>query len=108
MAITGMTCGWIADWLINSKRLTVTTTRKLFQFIGHWVPSTALLILAYGINCGDHIFAVVLLCIAVGFNGASFSGYQVTISSKNDIIELSFIFSIITKTKYNEAFFILL
>ena len=77
MAIIMMICGWIADWLINSKRLTVTSTRKLFQFIGHWVPAAALLALAYGINCGDHIIAVVLLCVAVGFNGASYSGYQV-------------------------------
>ena len=80
MFVIGTTCGWIADWLINSKRLTVTNTRKLFQFIGHWVPAIALLILAYGINCGDYIIAVVLLCVAVGFNGASFSGYQVAIS----------------------------
>ena len=79
MAIIMMICGWIADWLINSKRLSVTSTRKLFQFIGHWVPSAALLTLAYGINCGDHITAIVLLCVAVGFNGASYSGYQVTV-----------------------------
>ena len=81
MAIIGMTGGWIADWLINSKRLTVTSTRKVFQFIGHWVPAAALLVLAYGINCGDHTIAIVLLCIAVGFNGASFSGYQVILIS---------------------------
>ena len=81
MAIIGMTGGWIADWLINSKRLTVTSTRKLFQFVGHWVPAVALLVLAYGINCGDHTIAIVLLCIAVGFNGTSFSGYQVILIS---------------------------
>ena len=81
MAVIGMTGGWIADWLINSKKLTVTSTRKVFQFVGHWVPASALLVLAYGINCGDHTIAIVLLCIAVGFNGASFSGYQVTLIS---------------------------
>ena len=79
MALCGMACSWIADWLINSEKLSVTRTRKLFQFVGHWIPAAAMLALAYGINCGDHAIAIFLLCVAVGFNGASFSGYQVSI-----------------------------
>ena len=82
MAFVGMVCSWVADWFINSKKLTVTHTRKLFQFIGHWIPSAALLALAYGVSCGDYTLAIVLLCIAVGFNGASFSGYQVNLFIK--------------------------
>ena len=78
MATIGMVSGWVADWLINSGKLTVTCTRKLFQFIGHWIPAVALIALAYGVDCGDHALAVMLLCVAVGFNGASFSGYQVS------------------------------
>ena len=77
MVLCGLVCGWIADWLINSQRLTITNTRKLFQFIGHWIPALALLVLAYGIGCGDHTLAILLLCVAVGVNGASYSGYQV-------------------------------
>ena len=79
MVLCGLLCGWIADWLINSQRLTITNTRKLFQFIGHWIPAFALLVLAYGIRCGDHTLAILLLCVAVGVNGASYSGYQVKI-----------------------------
>ena len=77
MALCGMISSWIADWLINSEKLSVTNTRKLFQFVGHWIPAGAMLALAYGISCGDHVIAILLLCVAVGFNGASFSGYQV-------------------------------
>ena len=80
MAIFGLICSWLADWVINSEKLTVTHTRKLFQFIGHWIPSAALIALAYGVGCGDEDVAILFLCIAVGVNAASYSGYQVTFS----------------------------
>ena len=77
MAVAGIICGCLSDWLINSGRISMTSARKLFQFIGHWVPAAALLTLAYAVTCGDEVMPIILLCMAVGFNGASYSGYQV-------------------------------
>ena len=55
--------------------MSVTTTRKLCQSIGQLVPAAALACLAFT-KCNQTL-AVFWLCLAVGVNGCSTSGFQV-------------------------------
>ena len=69
---------WSADWLVSSGKLSLTRTKKLMQSIGQIVPAIGLIGLAFIYPPCDRDLAVVWLCIAVGFNSASYSGYQVS------------------------------
>lgn len=66
----------ISDLLINRGTLTVTTSRKLFNSIGQWVPMGCLIGLGY-MSAKEKTEAIVLLTLAVGINAACFCGYLV-------------------------------
>lgn len=64
----------ISDYLINRGYISTRTGRKLFNSLGLWIPAIALVILPY---MSQSEWAVFLLTIAVGFNGATYVGYMV-------------------------------
>lgn len=66
----------ISDYLINSGKLSVATTRKLFNSIGQWVPMICLIVCGY-MTADQSVGAIVCLTIGVGFSSASFSGYMI-------------------------------
>jgi len=66
----------LSDFLINRNYLSVTTSRKLFNSIGQWVPMACLIALGY-MTQDEKTLAITLLTIGVGFNAASFCGYLV-------------------------------
>ncbi len=53
-----------------------TSFRKIFQSIGHYGPALGCVWLAF-VGCNQTV-SVIALCVAVGLNGAVFSGYQVS------------------------------
>ncbi|KAK5641839.1 hypothetical protein RI129_010386 [Pyrocoelia pectoralis] len=69
----------ITDFIINRKYLTVGAARKIANSIGMCVPAVALLTLGL-ISDADYDITnitLVLLFVAVGTNGISYSGYRV-------------------------------
>lgn len=64
----------ISDYLINRGYISTRTGRKLFNSLGLWIPAIALVILPY---MSQSEWAIFLLTIAVGFNGATYVGYIV-------------------------------
>jgi len=60
----------IADYLRTKSILSTGMTRKVFNSLAFIIPALALILIRYA---GCHKYAVVaLLCVCVGFNGASF------------------------------------
>lgn len=59
-------------WFWNSKKIQFI----LLYFSGHWVPAATLIALGY-VTAENPDLAVTLLTIAVGFNAATFVGFQV-------------------------------
>ena len=55
-------------------KVNFNSNRKLMQTIGQMTPAVGLLGLSF-VGCNPTM-AVVWLCISVGFNGASYSGFQ--------------------------------
>ncbi|KAF7287840.1 hypothetical protein GWI33_000193 [Rhynchophorus ferrugineus] len=68
--------GIISDALVNKGILKRSFSRKFFNSIGLLVPAVALICLGYT-EAGNNAQAVILLIIAVGFNGACFSGFAI-------------------------------
>ncbi|XP_017491818.1 PREDICTED: putative inorganic phosphate cotransporter, partial [Rhagoletis zephyria] len=63
-------------WLQKRNCISLKTSRKLFNTIGHGTP--ALTLLALGYVDGDHVIAAVcLLTITVAISSASYLGYQI-------------------------------
>ena len=65
----------IADFLFTRQYLSLTNTRRVFNFISESFPATAMILLSFG-GC-DVGFAIALLCIGFFFNGAIASGHLV-------------------------------
>lgn len=80
--------GFLSDYLIKTKRLTVGSTRKLFNSIGHYIPCGALIALGY-MSKDSPVAAMALLCVVVGCNGGIYSGYIVRIRLKYTLIILA-------------------
>ena len=70
--LTATFYGFLSDKLIKSGRLTPFQSRKLFNSIGTYGPSIALVGLAF-VGC-SRSGAIVTLVIAMGLNCATFSG----------------------------------
>ncbi|KAL7031546.1 hypothetical protein ACKWTF_007046 [Chironomus riparius] len=66
-----------ADWLTNKRILKVEFSRKLFNTIGLWIPGIALIALAYITSQTQSSLAVGLVTLAVGFNAATYLGFQI-------------------------------
>lgn len=76
MWILSLVLSAVSDILIKKKVLTLNTSRKLFNTIGHWGPMCALIALGY-VTKGHIELAVGLLTLAVGINSATYLGFQV-------------------------------
>ncbi|CAK1579837.1 unnamed protein product [Parnassius mnemosyne] len=70
--------GVVTDFVIKRKWISVTNTRKLFNFIGLWCPALALIGLSYAPE-GNMLMAVAMLTVTVGINAGIFSGYMLTL-----------------------------
>jgi len=64
-----------ADWTIRRKLLSTTTVRKIANTTSHGLPAICLMVVSY-IGC-DSVLTMVLLTLAVGFQGALYTGYLV-------------------------------
>ena len=65
----------IADFLYTRRYLSLTNTRKVFNFISEAFPALTMIALSFG-GC-DVSLAIALLCIGFFFNGAIASGHLV-------------------------------
>lgn len=65
----------IADALRKKKVLNLSQTRKVFQSIGTLIPACALIGASYT-GC-DRVSTIALITVAVGFNGAVYSGFNI-------------------------------
>lgn len=68
----GVSC--MSDFLVN-RGLNITTSRKLWNSIGMYVPALLMAGVAYS-GCND-VLVICLVVGTVGFNGAIFSGYNI-------------------------------
>lgn len=66
----------LSDFLMNRNCLSVSTGRKLFNSIGHWVPALALVGLGY-VSKDTTWLAIFLLTVAVGMNAAAYVGFLI-------------------------------
>uniref|UniRef100_A0A0P4WJ10 Sialin n=1 Tax=Scylla olivacea TaxID=85551 RepID=A0A0P4WJ10_SCYOL len=64
----------IMDKLLLEKLVSLSTVRKLSMVIGIYGPMAGLIAMCF-VDC-DKTLAIVVLCIAVGLNGAIYSGYM--------------------------------
>lgn len=71
-AIMSLVFGVFSDFLIRTQILTLNAARKVFQGIGSYGAAAGLIWMSF-VGCNPSV-AVVALCIAVGFNGAVYSG----------------------------------
>ena len=69
--------------LINRSLVSVWNARKICNSVGFVGPALGLLALAYS-GC-NYVASGVFLCLAIGFNGAVYSGFQVKITTYNVI-----------------------
>jgi len=69
-------CPMIADKIIASKRISLSTTRKVFQGVGSIGAALVLFVLSF-IKCDLSPLAVGLLTLAIILSGAQYSGYMV-------------------------------
>ncbi|CAG5136557.1 unnamed protein product, partial [Candidula unifasciata] len=75
MTVTMITAGYAADF-IRSRYLSTTYTRRLFQATS-FLGAGACLVGVGFVDCENRVIAVVLLAVAVGFEGLCFAGYMV-------------------------------
>lgn len=75
MWIFSMIISHIADWIISSKKLDHTKTRKIVNAIGQYGPAFALIAASYT-GC-DPWLTVAILTVGVGLNGGIYSGFKV-------------------------------
>ncbi|KAK6624061.1 hypothetical protein RUM44_010919 [Polyplax serrata] len=75
MWIVSMTSGWLADYLIKRKILTITNTRKLFTTIAHVGPSITLV--AAGYSGQDRVLVVTLFALTLGLMGTFYPGMKI-------------------------------
>ncbi|PRD24828.1 UNVERIFIED_CONTAM: Picot [Trichonephila clavipes] len=74
-AFIAVIASWMADKLLASKRLQITTIRKLMNSIAFYVSGLCVLPIAF-IGC-EPIIIVVLLTLAMSINGFIYSGFNV-------------------------------
>jgi ACS family sodium-dependent inorganic phosphate cotransporter len=71
--LMALLAGIIADRLMNSEKISKTTTRKMFTFIGVFTPGILMIMQAY---FGDNqVWSVMIFTIALTLNGAVTGGY---------------------------------
>ena len=75
MWIFSMLISHVADWIISTKKLNHTVTRKIVNGIGQYGPALALIAASFT-GCNPWL-TVSLLTIGVGMNGGIYSGFKV-------------------------------
>ncbi|XP_023245213.1 putative inorganic phosphate cotransporter [Copidosoma floridanum] len=75
MWLIGFPISWLSDFALR-KGVSVECVRKLSNTIGLWLPAAGMLVLVF-IETTDKTVLVTILVIAVGFNSATTSGYQI-------------------------------
>lgn len=70
--VFGILWGILMDKLFSKGVLSIRAVRRLSTAVAHYLPAIALLALCF-VNC-DSTLAMVMLCMALGFSGASYSG----------------------------------
>ncbi|KAJ8967618.1 hypothetical protein NQ314_002736, partial [Rhamnusium bicolor] len=75
MWIVSMSSGWLCDWLISKKYLSLTGARKTFTSVASMGPAVFILAASYS-GC-DRSLAVVMFTIAMGFMGTFYCGMKV-------------------------------
>lgn len=75
MWLLSMFISVIADWMISSKRFSLTATRKIINSIGQYGPGLALIAASYT-GC-DRALTLAILTIGVGLNGGIYSGFKI-------------------------------
>ncbi|KAJ8913208.1 hypothetical protein NQ315_016150 [Exocentrus adspersus] len=75
MWLVSMSSGWLCDWLISKKGLSLTTARKTFTTIASMGPAVFILAASYS-GC-DRSLAVAMFTIAMGFMGTFYCGMKV-------------------------------
>ncbi|XP_022837725.1 putative inorganic phosphate cotransporter [Spodoptera litura] len=66
--------GFLSDYILEKKWLSISTCRKLSSSIGEYGPGLALIALCY-VPAGDVMLAVTLLTVVVGLNAGHMTGY---------------------------------
>ena len=72
-----MIVSWLADWLIQSGKLSRGFTRKLMTSIGFMGPAIALIGMSF-VGCNPFL-AVILLCLGVMLDGVGYAGMYIYI-----------------------------
>ncbi|CAG4948184.1 unnamed protein product [Parnassius apollo] len=66
--------GFMSDYILKKKWLSITACRKLSNSIGHFGPAIALVVLSY-VPAGNVAVAVAVLTFVVGLNAGHYTGY---------------------------------
>jgi len=75
MWLFSMVYGRLTDYLVERKVISLNVGRKIGNTVGFLGPAVGLIGLCF-VGCSK-VLAVLCLCIAVGLNGATYSGYAV-------------------------------
>ena len=73
--IISVIVSWLADWLIQSGKLSRGFTRKLMTSIGFMGPAIALIGMSF-VGCNPFL-AVILLCLGVMLDGVGYAGMDI-------------------------------
>lgn len=76
MVILGFICCPFVRAFEESKVVSITTSRKIFNTIGQWIPVTTFIWLAY-VSADESDLAVVLLTVTVAISSITHFGWQV-------------------------------
>ncbi|XP_052741362.1 putative inorganic phosphate cotransporter isoform X2 [Bicyclus anynana] len=68
--------GFMSDYILKKKWLSVTANRKLSNSLGQWGPALALIGLSY-VPAGHVALAVALLTAVVGLNAGHYTGFMI-------------------------------
>lgn len=74
MYLLGFPLGFMSDYILKRKWLSITVSRKISNSIGHFGPALALIGLSYS-PPGNVTVAVILLTVVVGLNAGHYTGY---------------------------------
>jgi len=75
MWFTSLGCGWVCDFLVKRKLMTLTFSRKFFTSLASMGPAVFIVVASY-VGC-DRILAVWMFTIAMGFMGCYYCGMKV-------------------------------
>ncbi|XP_032517569.2 putative inorganic phosphate cotransporter [Danaus plexippus] len=74
MYLLSFPLGFLSDYILKKKWLSVTASRKLSNSLGHYGPAVALIGLSY-VPAGNVVVAVAVLTAVVGLNAGHYTGY---------------------------------